>query len=110
MTPDGGDEPRMRVDVWLWRARFCKTRSTASHMIERSGLRIERAGQVRRIDKPSVTVAPGDLLSFASASGPAVVRVLCLPRRRESAAEAALCFQAVAHEPPDRRRQASAVS
>jgi ribosome-associated heat shock protein Hsp15 len=89
------DEARMRLDVWLWRTRFFKTRTSASDAIESDGARIERAGQVRRIDKPSATLASGDLVSFVNASGSHVLRVLGLPARRGPASEAALCYEAV---------------
>lgn len=84
----------MRIDVFLWRARFFKARSAATEAIETSGARIERDGQVRRIDKPATTVAPGDLLSFAAPSGNRLVRVLALPTRRGPPSEAALCYEA----------------
>jgi ribosome-associated heat shock protein Hsp15 len=90
------DEARMRLDVWLWRTRFFKTRTSASDAIESEGARIERGGQVRRIDKPSTTLASGDLVSFVNASGSHVLRVLGLPPRRGPASEAVLCYEAVA--------------
>lgn len=84
----------MRIDVFLWRARFFKARSGATEAIETQGARIEREGQVRRIDKPSTPVAPGDLLSFAAPSGNRLVRILALPARRGPPSEAALCYEA----------------
>jgi ribosome-associated heat shock protein Hsp15 len=93
------DEARMRLDVWLWRARFFKTRTSASDAIENQGARIERDGQVRRIDKPSATLASGDLVSFVNASGQHVLRVLGLPARRGPASEAALCYETVTSSP-----------
>lgn len=89
------DEARMRLDVFLWRTRFFKTRTTASEAIETKGARIERDGQVRRIDKPATTVAAGDLLSFPTPPGQRIIRVLSLPARRGPASEAALCYEAV---------------
>jgi len=89
------DTPRMRLDVWLWRARFFKARSAATEAIEGRGARIERDGQVRRIDKPAVPVEPGDVISFASPSGHRLVRILALPARRGPPSEAALCYEAV---------------
>ena len=88
-------DERMRIDVFLWRARFFKTRSGATDAIEATGARIERDGLVRRVDKPSTTVAPGDLLSFAAPSGNRLVRILALPTRRGPPSEAALCYEAV---------------
>lgn len=82
----------MRLDVWLWRARFFKTRSAAADAVSEAGVNIERAGQVRRIDKPASPVAAGDILAFLAPSGQQLVRVLALPHRRGPPAEAALAF------------------
>jgi ribosome-associated heat shock protein Hsp15 len=88
-------EDRMRLDVFLWRARFFKARTSATDAIETSGARIERDGQVRRIDKPATPVEAGDVLAFAAPSGSKLVRILSLPARRGPPAEAALCYEAV---------------
>lgn len=93
---------RMRLDVWLWRARFFKARSAAADAVESQGFRIERDGQVRRVEKPATPVEPGDLLSFAAPSGRRLVRILLLPARRGPPAEAALCYEAI--EAGDARR------
>ena len=94
MTADD-DHRRMRLDVFLWRARFFKTRTSATEAVEGRGARIERDGQVRRIDKPATPVEPGDLLSFRAPSGARLVRILSLPARRGPPSEAALCYEAV---------------
>lgn len=90
-TKANGD--RMRLDVWLWRTRLFKTRGAASEAIEAQGVRIERDGHVRRVDKPSGSVSIGDVLSFNSAAGVSVVRVLALPARRGPYAEASACYE-----------------
>jgi len=90
----------MRIDVFVWRARFFKTRGAATAMIAQSGVRIERGGQVRRTDKPSVLVEAGDILAFTGPSGPKLVRIVCLPDRRGPPAEAALCYQPLAGSGP----------
>ena len=89
----------MRLDVWLWRARFFKTRTLAADAIALGGVRIERDGQVRRIEKASAHVCPGDLVSFATPGGAAggrvrSVRILALPERRGPAPEAAAAYEA----------------
>jgi ribosome-associated heat shock protein Hsp15 len=85
----------MRLDVFLWRARFFKARTSATEAIETAGARIERDGQVRRIDKPATPVEAGDILSFAAPSGQKLVRILALPARRGPPAEAVQCYEAV---------------
>lgn len=97
------DDARMRIDVFLWRARFFKTRSAASETVSGRGARIERDNHVRRIDKPATTVSVGDVLSFGAPSGasggPRIVRVLALPGRRGPPAEAALCYEDASASP-----------
>lgn len=88
-------EARLRIDVFLWRARFFKARTLATQAIEASGARIERDGQVRRIDRPATPVEAGDVLAFAAPSGAKLVRILSLPARRGPPAEAALCYEPV---------------
>ena len=77
-----------RVDVWLWRARFCKTRTVASRLVESGQIRMTRAGQQSRLDKPSRTVRPGDELVFAFAGRLTAVRVEALGVRRGPPQEA----------------------
>ena len=89
------NEDRMRIDVFLWRARFFKARTSATEAIEAKGARIERDGQVRRIDKPATPVEAGDLLTFTAPSGSKLVRVISRPERRGPPAEAALCYEAL---------------
>jgi len=93
--PRRPQEDRMRLDVFLWRARFFKARTSATAAIETAGARIERDGHVRRIDKPATQVEAGDVLSFAAPSGPKLVRIVSLPVRRGPPAEAALCYIAL---------------
>lgn len=88
-------DERMRIDVFLWRARFFKARTGATEAIEGKGARIERDGLVRRIDKPATPVEPGDILSFVAPSGARVVKILALPERRGPPAEAAACYQSL---------------
>ena len=88
-------DERMRLDVFLWRARFFKARTSATDAIEAKGARIERDGQVRRIDKPATPVEAGDILAFAAPSGSKLIRILSLPLRRGPPSEAALCYEAI---------------
>ena len=53
-------ETGYRIDVWLWRARFTKTRSLAAAMVERGAVRLTHNGVQTRLDKPSRTVHIGD--------------------------------------------------
>ncbi len=44
-------EDACRADVWLWRARFFKTRSLAARFVDDGRVRLTRAGQESRLDK-----------------------------------------------------------
>jgi len=81
-------EDAVRADVWLWRARFCKTRSLAARLIEEGRVRLTRAGQETRLDKPARTVKPGDALVFAIGGRLHAVKVEGLGVRRGPPAEA----------------------
>jgi len=77
-----------RVDVWLWRARFCKTRTVAGRLAESGQIRLTRAGRQSRLDKPSRTVRPGDELVFALGGRLTAIRVEALGKRRGPPQEA----------------------
>ena len=67
----------VRIDKWLWAARFFKTRSMAERACELG--RIESKGQHA---KPAREVHPGDLLQIKTPSGDFEVEVLLLSEMR----------------------------
>ena len=77
-------EPKLRLDKWLWQARFCKSRSLAAELIEAGSVRVN--GQ--RIIKPGRDVSEGDTLTFPQGPRIRVIRILALGLRRGPAAEA----------------------
>ena len=77
-----------RADVWLWRARFFKTRSLAARFLEEGRVRLTRAGQESRIDKPARPVKVGDQLVFALGGRLIAVVVEAMGDRRGPATEA----------------------
>lgn len=77
-----------RVDVWLWRARFFKTRSLAARIVEQGGVRLSRGGATISLDKPSRTVRGGDVLVFPLGTRWTAVRIEALGVRRGPASEA----------------------
>lgn len=81
-------EDACRADVWLWRARFFKTRSLAAKFIEEGRVRTTRAGAETRLDKPARPLKPGDEVVFALGGRLVAVRVEALGERRGPAAEA----------------------
>jgi ribosome-associated heat shock protein Hsp15 len=86
---------RIRIDKWLWQARFFKTRSLAAGIVGKGHLRINGT----KTNKPGHSVCPGDVLTFRQAQQIRVVRVLDCVVRRGPAAEARLLYDDL--EPPN---------
>ncbi len=80
-------EGRVRIDKWLWAARFFKTRSAATEAVQ--GGKVHVAG-VRA--KPARDVKPGDVVDVTVGETPFTVEVTGLAERRGSAAQAALLY------------------
>lgn len=78
----------VRLDVWLWAARFFKTRALAKAAIE-SG-KIDVAGQRA---KPARQVHVGDVLRIARGEGIFQVEVAALSSKRGSAAVAVTLYR-----------------
>jgi len=81
-------EETCRIDVWLWRARFLKTRSLAARFVEQGSVRLSRAGQLTRLDKASRAIRPGDVLIFVLSERVFSLRIEALGDRRGPAPEA----------------------
>ncbi|HEY3457228.1 MAG TPA: RNA-binding S4 domain-containing protein [Bryobacteraceae bacterium] len=78
----------MRIDKWLWAARFFKTRALAVRACELG--RIESNHQTA---KPSRDVKVGDLLAIKNDSGDFEVEVLTLSEMRGPAAVAQTLYR-----------------
>jgi ribosome-associated heat shock protein Hsp15 len=78
----------MRVDKWLWAARFFKTRSLASRACELG--RVTSNGQPA---KPSREVRAGDLLQVKTEGGDFQVEVLLLSEMRGPASVAQTLYR-----------------
>lgn len=78
----------MRLDKWLWAARFYKTRSLAQQAIEAGRVRVEG----ERI-KPSKEVKPGDRLAIRVQDEDWDIAVRALSERRGPAAAARLLYE-----------------
>ena len=77
-----------RADVWLWRARFFKTRSLAARFLDEGRVRMTRDGVETRLDKASRALKPGDEVVFALGGRLIAVRIEAMGERRGPAAEA----------------------
>lgn len=88
-TDDSETAGRMRLDKWLWHARFCKSRTLATALCGSGKLRLNGA----LIAKAHARIAPGDTLTFPLAGYIRVIRVLALTSRRGPAPEAQACYE-----------------
>jgi len=79
---------RMRIDKWLWAARFYKTRSLAVDEIERH--RVQLNGENA---KPAREVRPGDTVTLRQGPVTRTVRVLGLSLQRGPAPVAQQLYQ-----------------
>lgn len=82
-APDGGPMS-IRIDKWLWQARFLKTRSLATSLVAAGRVRLNGV----RIVKPGHAVRAGDILTLPVGSAVQVVRVVTCGIRRGPATEA----------------------
>ncbi|MEM1277160.1 MAG: RNA-binding S4 domain-containing protein [Pseudomonadota bacterium] len=78
----------IRLDKWLWQARFFKTRSKATAAISDGGVRVNSV----RVSKPSTSVRPGDVLTFPLGKRVRVIQIDALGARRGPAVEAATLY------------------
>lgn len=94
VTASGG--AALRVDKWLWHARFLKTRSLASRHVAAAGVRVNGTRTV----KPAANVRAGDVLTFALNDHVRVIKVLALGVRRGPAPEAQALYEDLSPPPP----------
>ncbi|MBY6083938.1 MULTISPECIES: RNA-binding S4 domain-containing protein [Ruegeria] len=85
---------KLRIDKWLWHARFFKTRSLAAKQVSGGHVRINGD----RAQKPAQTVGPGDVLTFAQGRVIRVVQVEILGARRGPATEARTLYTDLSEE------------
>ncbi|OTQ72689.1 MULTISPECIES: ribosome-associated heat shock protein Hsp15 [unclassified Gilliamella] len=78
----------VRLDKWLWAARFYKTRSIARDMID--GGKVHYNGQRA---KPSKIVEVGAILTLRQGNEQKTIRVLAISDQRRPAREAEYLYQ-----------------
>lgn len=91
MTTPASDSERMRIDKWLWAARFYKTRALAVDEIHKGRVRVN--GQEC---KPSRDIKVGDEVSFRQGYATRTVVVQALSPRRGPAPEAQQLYEETA--------------
>jgi ribosome-associated heat shock protein Hsp15 len=87
----------LRLDKWLWFARFFKTRSLAATVIAAGGVRLNGAV----ISKPAQGLRVGDELVFPTGKRRRRVTVQALGERRGPAPEARALYREEEPPPPE---------
>ena len=95
-------ESTLRIDKWLWYARFFKSRTLANTFCGTGRLRLN--GQVIRKSKQSIKT--GDVLTFPLAGHVRVIKVVELGTRRGPAPEAQALYEDL--DPPVQERKTPA--
>jgi len=79
----------LRIDKWLFHARFCKTRALAQEKA--------RTGQIRLngqpVEKPHTPVKPGDILTLPSGGSVFILKIRDLGERRGRFSEAQALYE-----------------
>ena len=91
------DQPKdiIRLDKWLWQARFFKSRSLAAGVISAGKVRVDDTP----VSKPARNVGPGNTLTFVKESDTKVVRIIACGTRRGPAPEAQALYEDLSPEP-----------
>ena len=95
------DTEKLRIDKWLWSARFFKTRSLSADAVDGGKVTINGV----RI-KPAKTVAIGDVLDIRAGKFRYEIEVLGISNKRGGAPEA----QKLYRETDDSRAQREAIA
>lgn len=80
----------LRLDKWLWQARFAKTRSLAARQIEEGLVLLDG-----RAVKPSQRARIGDRVLLRLRTADHVIEIRALGQRRGPAAEARLLYEEI---------------
>jgi ribosome-associated heat shock protein Hsp15 len=90
---------RVRVDKWLWAARFAKTRSAATELVTAGHVKVggERV-------KPAREVGPGDTIEIRTGTIRRTVVVMGVAGRRGPAKAAALLYEETPESREERER------
>lgn len=94
------EEPRqtIRLDKWLWQARFFKSRSLAAGVVTAGKVRVDGTPA----SKPARAVGAGDVLTFVQADTTKVVKIVACGVRRGPAPEAQALYEDLTPAPKER--------
>ncbi len=87
---------KIRIDKWLWFARFAKSRAQAQELVARAQVRCNGV----LVEKPATEIEPGDVLAVVLGAVRRTVTVVTIGERRGPASEAQTLY--TEPEPPVR--------
>ena len=93
------DTPKIRIDKWLWFARFFKTRTLAAEVVTGGHVRLNR----QPIRKASQSVGAGDVITFPQGPHIRVIEIVSIAERRGPAPEAQALYTDLSPPQPRRR-------
>lgn len=85
----------IRIDKWLWHARFFKTRTLAQSQVTAGKIRVNS----ERISKANHSVKPGDVLTFVKADKVLIIEIVQIANRRGPASEAQTLYNDLSPAP-----------
>jgi len=88
----------LRIDKWLWYARFFKTRGISAKLVSSGRVRVNS----EPVAKPAYQIRPGDVLTFPQEKDIRVIRIDALGERRGPATEAVTLYTDLS--PPEKNR------
>jgi ribosome-associated heat shock protein Hsp15 len=91
----------LRIDKWLWAARFFKTRSLALTACNGGKVHVNGAAA-----KPSKAVRPGDVVKVTVVGGRRIARIVALSDRRGPPSQARALYEDLTPPAPPHVRQA----
>jgi len=91
------DESTLRIDKWLWHARFFKSRTLANAVCAAGKIRVDGTA----VTKAHMPVRPGQVLTFVKERHVRVVKVLAIGTRRGPASEAQALYQDLSPPRPE---------
>ena len=94
---------KIRIDKWLWQARFFKTRSLAKAAVE--GGKVQLAGQRVKVSRE---IAVGDTLNIRQGWDERIIEIRALSDQRRGAPEAQLLYEETAASVARREADAAA--
>ena len=90
-------EPKIRLDKWLWHARFFKTRTLAAKVVSSGHVRVN----ANKVSKPSTAVVADTVLTFPQGNQIRVIKIVELGTRRGPASEAQTLYEDLS--PPEEK-------